>query len=172
MRLRNAAGEQDLEAIVSWRAEAAEWLARLGSDQWSGAGLDGEEFRRRVRASIHAGQTWMADGGGVPVGTIAIDEHADPGLWSEAELADAVLVHRMIVPRCAAGRGIGALLLAHAERIAHQQGRGYLRLDAWTTNTRLHHYYRRAGFRHVRTNTAHRSPSAALFERPVPPRGP
>lgn len=159
---------EELELIVAWRAEAAKWIAERGFDQWSEAGLDDTEFRRRVAASIEAGETWMAIHRDHPVGTIAIDDDADPGLWSEEERAHAVIAHRMIVPRCAAGLGVGALLLDQAERVAQQRERTYVRLDAWTSNNDLHAYYQRAGFHHVRTVQAHHTPSAALFERKVP----
>lgn len=173
MQIRQAyAGE--LETIVVWRAEAAEWIAERGHDQWSGAGLDDAEFRRRVAGSIAAGETWMAIDRGDPVGTIAVDDDADPGLWSPEERGQAVIAHRMIVPRCAAGLGVGPLLLTQADRVAKQRGRMYVRLDAWTSNGDLHAYYRSAGFHHVRTVDTHHTPSAALFERrvwsvPMPP---
>lgn len=158
----------DLETIVAWRAEAAGWLAEHGHDQWSGAGLADAEFRDRVAESIAAGETWMVIGQrGDLIGTIAVDDDADPGLWSQEEREHAVIAHRMIVPRSAAGLGVGSLLLRQAEIVAEQRERMFIRLDAWTSNEDLHAYYRRAGFRHVRTVDAHHTPSAALFERRV-----
>ncbi len=142
-----------------------EWLAGLGSDQWSiGLGEDG--FAARVEASIDAGQTWVATGAhGVLTGTIAVDRWTNPGLWSAAELADAMIVHRMMTPLSAAGAGIGGALLRHADRLAVEAGYRWLRLDAWTTNRALHAFYERHGFRHIRTVTGHPSRSTALFER-------
>lgn len=167
MFIRQAHAE-DVETIVAWRAEAAEWLAERGHDQWSGAGLDDTEFRTRVTASIAAGETWMViSQHGDPIGTIAVDDDADPGLWSQEERQHAVIAHRMIVPRFASGLGVGSLLLRQAETVAQQRHRLFIRLDAWTSNPDLHAYYQRAGFRHVRTVTAHHTPSAALFERRV-----
>jgi len=160
----------DLETIVGLRHERASWLARRGSDQWSDAGLDDATFRQRVSDSILAGETWMATtNDGRDVGTVAIDHHADPGLWTDTEAAEAVIVHRMIVQVDAAGSGVGTALLDQADRVAEAEGRPWVRLDAWTTNAGLHELYRRHGFRHVRTVEGHASPSAALFERPVVP---
>lgn len=158
---------RDLGIIWMLRSERADWIAELGSDQWSDAGLDQDEFLDRVRASIEAGETWVALNRGELLGTIALDQWATPGLWSAEELSEALIVHRMITSRTAAGLGIGAALLRHAERIAAIQGLGWIRLDAWTSNHALHQYYERQGFRHVRTEAAHGSPSAALFERRV-----
>ena len=64
-----------------------------------------------------------------------------------------------------AGRGVGAWLLDEAAREAARRGKRLLRLDAWTSNTRLHDYYRRQGFRLVRI--AGDRGSGALFERAV-----
>jgi GNAT superfamily N-acetyltransferase len=157
----------DLLTIVELRRERAAWLADIGSDQWS-VGLTEQGFQQRVQDSIQAGETWMAvaDDGRV-LGSIAIDRWTNPNLWSPAELADAVIVHRMITRRFAAGQGLGEALLAHADRIAIEAGRRWVRLDAWTSNRGLHRYYERAGFRHVRTVPNSPSRSTALFEREI-----
>src|SRR5699024_12408927 len=103
------------------RAERAQWLSGLGSDQWSHAGLDREEFMERVQVSINAGGTWVWLEDGAVLGTIALDQWADPGLWSTTEREDSLIVHRMMTTRAAAGRGIGAALLQQAEQIAAAQ---------------------------------------------------
>lgn len=157
----------EVPLIVRWRQEAADWLATKGTDQWSDAGLSVEAFVDRVRESIAAGETWIADVDGVPAATIAIDEWANPGLWTASEMRESVMVHRMITDPVFRGLGLGKALLDHADRIAQQRGKRYVRLDAWTTNTDLHGYYQRLGFRPVRIVPEFRTRSAALFERPV-----
>jgi len=160
----------DVNEIVRLRREAAQWLASRGSDQWAGAGrgIDTEEFARRVRQSISAGETWIAeDDRGRVLGTIAIDRRTNPGLWTETELRDSLIIHRMIKD-LQAPDGVGGLLLDHADRVARNKGAKWLRLDAWTTNVDLHRYYRSQGFEHVRTVEGHHTASAALFARPVP----
>lgn len=155
--------------ILRWREEATAWLASIGSDQWSAVGFT-DMVEGRVRDSIAAGQTWIAeDDDGRPLGTIAVDSRSDPGLWSAEELRNAYVAHRMIIDRTAAGRGVGAALIAHAVRLARRDGRTRLVLDAWTSNPRLHDYYRSQGFRHVRTVAGHPTPSAALFALDVGP---
>ncbi|MGH3908290.1 MAG: GNAT family N-acetyltransferase [Pseudonocardiaceae bacterium] len=167
MRIR-LARHSDLPAILRWRQEAANWLATIGSDQWSDAGLTQDAFKRRVSDSIDAGETWIAeDDDRRPIGTIAIDSTSDPGLWSTVELRNAYVIHRMIVDRAAAGQGVGAKLIDHAIYLAQRDSRTRLVLDAWTSNEDLHRYYRTQGFRHVRTVPGHSTPSAALFEREV-----
>lgn len=167
MRVRRAS-PGDLPTILRWRREATAWLAKLGSDQWSEDSFT-DLFEPWVAQSIARGETWVAeDEDGKPLGTIAIDSDPDPGLWSADELHAAYVIHRMVVDRAATGRGVGSALIDHAERLAQEAGRTKLVLDAWTSNTRLHDYYRSQGFRHVRTVADHVTPSAALFERDVP----
>jgi GNAT superfamily N-acetyltransferase len=167
MRIRPAR-RGDLPTIMRWRQEAATWLATIGSDQWSDAGLTRDSFQRRVNDSIKSGETWIAeDDDGTPLGTIAIDSTADAGLWKPEELHDAYVIHRMIIDRKVAGRDIGSALIDHAVHLAQRHGRARLILDAWTTNEGLHHYYHTQGFRHIRTVPHHQTPSATLFEREI-----
>ncbi|MQY25023.1 GNAT family N-acetyltransferase [Nocardia aurantia] len=166
----------DLGTICRLRLQRASWLAARGSDQWTrqAGGLSIEVFAAAVGHSLRRGESWIAEAGGEPVGTVTVNDRADAGLWSPAELAEAVVVHYMIVDLRCAGRAVGANLLAHAAALARARHRTWVRLDAWTANTALHDYYRRAGFRLVRiaasampgpTESAALVPSAALFER-------
>ena len=158
--------DRDVDTILRWRRDAAAWLAAHGSDQWSDAGLPAEKFADRVTRSIAMGETWMTvDDDGTPVGTIALDQWSDPGLWSEEQLAESLVLHRMIIDRNSTGRGVGEVLLNHAEQTAAALGLAWLRLDAWSTNTGLHEYYRRHGFEWVRTASGFAS--GALFQRRV-----
>lgn len=160
------AQQHDADTIIRWRREAAAWLAEHGSDQWSEAGLPNDKFADRVAQSIAAGETWMAaDDDGAAVATIALDQWSDPGLWDEEQLAHSLVLHRMIIDRNAAGRGIGEVLLRHAEHTAAALGRRWLLLDAWSTNSDLHAYYRLRGFEYVRTVPGFAS--GALFQRTV-----
>jgi GNAT superfamily N-acetyltransferase len=167
VRVRKAVVD-DVPTILRWRTEAAAWLHKRGSDQWSDSGLSRDAFIDRVTDSIRTGETWIAeDDDGTPLGTIAVDSSPDAGLWSEEELKISFVVHRMITDRSAVGRGVGTRLLDHAEHLARRAGRKMLILDAWSTNRGLHAYYESQGFRHVRTVPGHHTPSATLFERPV-----
>jgi GNAT superfamily N-acetyltransferase len=104
---------------------------------------------------------------GRPVGTIAIDVVGDEGLWSDDELRESYVIHRMMVPRSESGRGIGGLMIDFAEDLARSHGRRKLVLDAWNDNIALHRYYEDLGFRYVRTVVDHWTPSATLFEKIV-----
>jgi ribosomal protein S18 acetylase RimI-like enzyme len=168
MRMRLAV-PADVAIIAQWREDSARWLATKGTDQWSDAGLTRTEFNNRVLQSIKEAGTWIFEGvDAVPLGTIAIDDHEDdPGLWEPEILMESVVIHRMIVSRQAAGRGIGAFMLDHAETLARSAGKKWLVLDAWSNNVGLHNYYRSQGFTYLKTIKNHSTASAALFARPV-----
>ncbi|MFE7796270.1 GNAT family N-acetyltransferase [Nocardia sp. NPDC057440] len=158
----------DLGMICRLRVQRTSWLTARGSDQWTvaGRGLPIEIFARAVGRALEAGETWIAEVAGEPAGTITVNHHADNGLWSPWELADAVVVHFMIVDLRFAGQRVGDRLLAHAGMLARRRQRTWVRLDAWTTNDDLHDYYRRAGFRMARiAGPIATGPSRALFER-------
>lgn len=172
MRIRPAE-KKDLLTIVEWRADRATWLAERGEDQWSETGLSSDEFTNRVATSIQEGETWMlvdyepSIAGEQAKGTIAVDQWSDTGLWTENQLEESVIAHRMIVPVEYRGQLIGDRLLAFASELARRAEKRFVRLDAWTNNRHLHTYYLRRGFRHVRTEHVRRS--GALFELAVPP---
>ncbi|MTE11589.1 GNAT family N-acetyltransferase [Nocardia aurantiaca] len=160
----------DLGTITRLRLQRTGWLAARGSDQWTrpGGGLPIEAFVRCVAHAVREGETWIAEVDGEPAGTITVNDRADENLWSPGELADAVIIHYMIVDLRFAGNRIGEALLAHAAHLARRQHRAWVRLDAWTTNESLHAYYRRAGFRLARiAGPEATGPSRALFERPT-----
>jgi GNAT superfamily N-acetyltransferase len=99
-----------------------------------------------VERSVRAGETRIAEVDGEPTGTITVNDRADKGLWSRGEIADAVIVHYMIVDLRFTGHRVGAALLAHAAAV--------------------HAYYHRAGFHLARiAGTEAPGPSGALFER-------
>ncbi|MFF2087756.1 GNAT family N-acetyltransferase [Nocardia sp. NPDC058176] len=168
----------DLALICRLRVQRTSWLTARGSDQWTvaGRGRAIETFAAAVGRALDRGETWIAEVEGEPAGTITVNHRADPDLWSPWELAESVIVHFMIVDLRFAGRKVGHHMLAHAADLATRKHRPWVRLDAWTTNTDLHDYYRREGFVLARiAGPVASGPSRALFERPTsswPPRLP
>lgn len=162
------ATSEDVSLLVSLYQAAQRWLAQSGSDQW--ATNTEEKTRANIECSVERGDCWLAEIDNTVVGMITVDEYADPEFWKEGDRPDdALYVHRMVVDRRAAGRGVGAELLGWADNIAASRGRKWLRLDAWRTNVPLHTYYRRQGFTPIRiVELSHRG-SGALFQREVRP---
>jgi GNAT superfamily N-acetyltransferase len=103
-----------------------------------------------------------------PAATITINRYAKPELWTEQEQAEpALYAHKVTVDRAYGGQGLGAELLDWAGTKAADEGADWLRVDVWTTNERLQHYYLREGFTYVRTVVLAHNPSGALFQRPA-----
>ncbi|MGW4920802.1 GNAT family N-acetyltransferase [Streptomyces parvulus] len=161
----------DLDRLLSFRTEAAGWLSKLGSDQWSRP-----YPADRLLTTIQAGTVFMLRDGERTAGTITLTPEAEEGLWSAEELGDrSMFVNKLTVAREYAGCGLGSKLLDWAGDRAYHAGAKWLRLDAWTTNERLQRYYLDEGFQHVRTvlegNAVNGGPrvSGWLAQRPTRP---
>jgi GNAT superfamily N-acetyltransferase len=151
----------DLPAVVALLTEASAWLAARGSDQWQYP-----PRTDRIAAGIEAGTVWMAIQGQRTVGTITVDDYADPEFWLPADNpADALYAHRIAITRTVAGQRVGVALLNWASLRAEAAGRTWIRLDAWATNNRLQRYYLALGWTHVRTVRLPHRGSGALFQR-------
>lgn len=154
----------DVETAAQIVDEIRQWLRRRGSDQWQ-EGLS----RKRLDAAADAGTLFMVEtAGGRMIGTLIVDEYADPEFWTAEDSPGAALyVHRLVIRRAAAGHDVGTAILDWASRRAASFGKRLLRLDAWRTNHELHSYYLERGWTHVRTvDVSHRG-SGALFELPA-----
>ncbi|WP_254404535.1 GNAT family N-acetyltransferase [Streptomyces anulatus] len=135
--------------LRQFRTDAATWLSARGSDQWSTPYPD-----ELLLASIQNGDVYLVhrDLATDPVATVTLDRQADPALWTEAEAREpAFYVHKLTLAAPGRGSGLGAELLDWCSDHAARAGATWLRLDAWTSNTRLQSHYERLGFRHVRT---------------------
>jgi GNAT superfamily N-acetyltransferase len=163
----------DEPVIRELQAEAIAWLAELGTDQWQpGAPRNPRrDDDRGLTPSIARGEVYLVhDESGEVIGTLTLDDHADPEFWTEADDPDSALyIHRMIVSRNAAGMGTGSAMLAWAERETEARGKRWLRLDAWRANKQLQAYYARNGFQPVRTVALDHRGSGALFQRSTKP---
>ena len=90
------------------------------------------------------------------------------GAGTEQERTEpALYVHKVTVDRAYSGQELGAELLDWAGTKAADEGADWLRVDVWTTNERLQHYYLKQGFTYVRTVVLPHNPSGALFQRPA-----
>jgi GNAT superfamily N-acetyltransferase len=131
--------------------------------------LAGAARVRRKLANIEAGETFIVwDDDHTPAATITINRWAKPELWTPEEAAEpALYAHKVTVDRAHAGQGLGAELLDWAGTRAANEDAVWLRVDVWTTNERLQHYYLEQGFTYVRTVVLPHNPSGALFQRPA-----
>jgi GNAT superfamily N-acetyltransferase len=102
-------------------------------------------------ANVEAGETFVVwDDAHTPAATITINRWAKPELWTDQERAEpALYAHKVTVDRAYGGQGLGAELLDWAGTKAADEGADWLRVDVWTTNEHLQHYYRKQGRRVV-----------------------
>lgn len=161
--VRKACDERDVQAVAEMWNRAAARLAARGLDQWQYP-----VKMHNIRSAVEAGSCWLVLGArDVTVGTITLDDSADPGLWFPGDNPnDALYLHRMITEPDAAGHDLGSALIDWAGRRAVAAGKRWIRLDAWRSNSGLRNYYGRRGFELVRV-VDDPSGSGACFQRPA-----
>ncbi|MCX4826521.1 GNAT family N-acetyltransferase [Streptomyces sp. NBC_01142] len=139
----------DIPRLLKFRTDAAKWLRDQGSDQWSTPYPP-----ELLTESVTAGEVYLfrPAEAAPPVATVTLDRRAEPVLWSADERCEPSLyVHKLTLARPGSGDRLGARILDWCGDRAARSGMKWLRLDAWTSNTRLHAYYERLGFTHIRT---------------------
>ena len=170
---RAANDHADMEVIIRLIQEAADWLRTQDTDQWARPWPNRAGRDRFIKTAIRQGKTWICWDNETPAATLTADPDTDPYWPPEDRAESAVYVHRLVVSRKYAGTGLGAALLNWAGATArHEHGVQWLRLSAWTTNQRLHTYYRNQGFCLCRLRQGDSYPSAAFFQKPtdhIPP---
>jgi GNAT superfamily N-acetyltransferase len=167
MRITRATPD-DLDTLVAFRDQAAAWLASRGIDQWQEPWPTEDLMVEGMLRNIQAGETFIVWDDDTPTATITINRWAKPELWTPEEAAEpALYAHKVTVDRAHAGQGLGAELLDWAGTRAANEDAVWLRVDVWTTNERLQHYYLEQGFTYVRTVVLPHNPSGALFQRPA-----
>ncbi|MEU6079030.1 GNAT family N-acetyltransferase [Streptomyces sp. NPDC047108] len=151
----------EVGTIASMWREASSWLRSQGSDQWQYP-PDLEKISRDVRR----GTAYIAHRRKAYLGTITLDDFADPEFWSDADSPrDALYGHRIIVLPSAQGFHVGSALLDWASKRARAAGKSWLRVDAWKTNEELGRYYERLDFDFVRRVDLPHRRSGALYQR-------
>ncbi|MEU3423450.1 GNAT family N-acetyltransferase [Streptomyces murinus] len=164
--LRPAAAE-DVPTLLSLRAEAEEWLHTKGTDQWSDPET-GERAMSKWRESIDEGRAWVVAGEHDEVVATVSRGPVDRDFWTDADRPETALyLYKLIVSRKASGQRLGARVIDWMSRLAALEGRSWVRIDTWRTNTGLHDYYQRLGFQHVRTETPKHRRSGWLAQRPA-----
>lgn len=154
--------------VLDLLLDRAEWLKSIGSDQWANFA----ESRDRLLRDITPDRTWLLRDytSGDPLGTITFTD-ADRDFWTPTEIAvPALYLSKLATSTKPEAHGLGRVLLSFAVWWASSSCQySEVRLDAWKTSTKLHRYYEREGFRHIRTVQVPGRRSGALFSRPVQP---
>lgn len=164
--LRPAAAE-DVPALLALRTEAEQWLHSKGTDQWSDPET-GERAITKWRASIDEGRAWVVIGEHDEVLATVSRGPVDRDFWTDTDRPESALyLYKLIVSRQASGRQLGARVVDWMSRLAALEGRTWVRIDTWRTNSGLHSFYERLGFEHVRTEEPSHRRSGWLAQRPA-----
>ncbi len=164
MRLATSADEP---VLMGLRAEAEEWLAAAGIDQWRTPGVR-DRALAKWQVDIVEGRTWIAVGASsAPVATVTL-ARPDQDFWHETDTPDSALyVAKLITARATAGQHVGGRVLDWVAGVARARQLPWVRLDVWRTNRRLQQYYLTEGFSHVRTEAPSHRLSGWMAQRPA-----
>lgn len=136
----------DATALVALRDDIARWLTERGITQWH----PGEFSLEWMRSWIRDGSVHVARQAGGIVAAVAV-RWEDPEIWGPDPSGTAGYIHLLMVERHRAGRGLGDVMLTHAESLIGRGGRHLARLDAVAANRVLLDWYRNRGYREVGT---------------------
>lgn len=153
------------ELIYRIRAHAEQYVASKDTDQYQ-TGIDPAVVRKNLDRQIDNGEFygWQTDDGTF-VAVAALTE-PDPDYWTPDERDEPqTYIGRLYVAEEAHGKGHGAAMLNAIAENARARDDRWVRLNCWTTNTRLHAYYEANGYEHVRTVDVPGRMSGALFQR-------
>ncbi|MEU5978813.1 GNAT family N-acetyltransferase [Streptomyces sp. NPDC047315] len=150
---------------MSLRTEAEAWLRTKDTDQWSDPET-GERAIAKWHTSIDEGRAWVVvDDQGQALATVSRGA-VDRDFWMDTDHPESALyLYKLIVARAASGRHLGVRVIDWVSRLAELEGRTWVRIDTWRTNTGLHAYYERLGFKHVRTEAPPHRLSGWLAQR-------
>jgi len=158
-------GPDDIDTVLALLDDATAWLVSIGrTGQW---GTEPRSTNPRGIAQVtewaEAGRLHLAHLDGDVAGALAVGEampYVPPA--TEPEL----YVNLLVTGRAYAGRGVGALLLEHAQTIARERGAHQLRVDCYAGDDRaLVRYYERQGFTATDTFAVGEWPGQILVQR-------
>lgn len=162
------ASEHDLAVIVGLIEDAAGWLRTKNTDQWARPWPNSAGRDSRILSDLHRERTWVGWDGATPAATITTDTDENPAWPKRLRDDPAIHIYRLVVGRQYAGAGLGAELLDWAGRTGRRDHEAaWIRVNAWTTNHRLHAYFTRQGFAFCGFHLDDGHPSAAMFQKPT-----
>lgn len=130
----------DVGDLVALRDDLARWILSRGIEQWK----PGELPKTWVEHQVERGWVHIVRENQRLVATVTVVPE-DPIVWGDRkELAG--YVHRLMVDRRCAGHGVGAYILAWAEREMRKSDRAIARLDCVRSNRQLRSYYENNGY--------------------------
>jgi GNAT superfamily N-acetyltransferase len=165
------ANPDDFDTVLGLIEEAAAWLRTKDTNQWAEPWPDRAARDARVMRGLVGGKTWIAWDENIAAATVTLTPRLNQKVWSRpactCDLSErAVYAHRLITARTYEGHGLGAQLIDWAGLGARSDyGAKWIRIDVWTTNIALHHYYQWKGFEPCGSCEDPDYPSGRLFQK-------
>jgi len=138
------ASADDIPELVAMRARVSQNLAKkFGEGFWAGRPTEGgERFLMRI------GQVYIARHRGKLIATLALTTRKP---WSInvghfGASAKPLYLRAMAVEPAQQGNGIGSKCITEVRRIAEEEGRDVIRLDAFDCAAGAGEFYRKCGF--------------------------
>jgi GNAT superfamily N-acetyltransferase len=153
----------DGSALLALFDDAVAWLTARGQPgQWGTEPFSARPERvNRAEGWARGGGLWFATAGAERAGAVVLGEAPDhvpppdrPELYVEVLLTAAAW----------RGRGVGALLIAHAREVAAARRAEQLRVDCWAGVPELPRQYERLGFRRAGEFRVGAWPGAVLVQ--------
>jgi len=153
----------EVDQLLELRAEVEGWLAAKGADQFQEPHF--AESAREHIAYLAARQRFcVLTRDGTDILSVGALLPPDMDFWtSRDDLGSSWYIGRVMVAEH--GKRYGEQLLDLVSQAAHHDGRQWLRLDCWRSNTALRSYYEQVGFDLVRVVQHPHRLSGALFQR-------
>lgn len=139
------------DSMLSILLEAAEWLRSIGLKQWEHF-LDGYG-RDDIIDSIYNKAAYVIQKGHTIIGTVTVQlcpDEWDAHIWTDIDLSDSILIHRLAISRTESGKGLGSKIIEWVENeVDYPSNKSFIRLDCVGENKKLNDYYKSRGFTYV-----------------------
>ena len=140
----------DTSAVTAIYDGARKIMKESGIPQWQ----EGVPGRESFITDVQNGVSYVLEDDGKVIATVQIIEHEPyydgitDGCWTEG---NALVAHRVAVSNENRKKGVGSLILQHAEEIAIQRGKKAVRLDTHELNYRMRGMLEKNGYKAVGT---------------------
>lgn len=147
------AGVEEYPRIERLMVDTAKWLRSKGSTQWSGL-LSGSDDHDTAGALERGEVVEFKGAEGTLLACVILQQEPagwDRNLWrlDRAETGTAVYLHRLVVDRGQAGKGLGRTLMDWIGRDMSFPGRDRIRLDCIASNETLNAFYKSCGYTYI-----------------------
>ncbi len=135
------ADPSDLEVVSEVLLEAVKWMEETSTSLWT---LE-EVSRSAIERDLVAGEYYLMVNSGEIVATFLMQVE-DAYYWPDAQIREALYLHRIAVRRIYSGMGHTRRILKFAVERAQEAGLRYIRLDCDRGREGLNLLYSKLGF--------------------------